>query len=398
MFNHYGYNNISRCITETAHKLQLEEGNVIDILDTFDDYRGIKKYFHESKKEERVANNLNYLSGPSSFTFFKIHGKRVLLLGEYHTNTGLCSDDTMKKSGAYEIQDWIVELCKDNTDKCIDLFTETPKFGRFDSSQLNCNGKTKLKDFHDPLSSILCTLKISAPHIKNLRHHNIDLRKHNTLEFPGTHIYEIAASGKAGDKKKYMVTAANYQAHKVTLLSYLLTLDKSTYAQKTYHAHMKLMHDIYNEPFSIKDAELIESYYFASVEKELNKMDESIITNKQRFLYTLLSIYLQEDMFVGLMIVPMDLYFLARLFIVFGTSASGSSETKFDEHKMQRETNPLGCKNSNVIENAIVYTGAGHTRYYRQFFEQYFNTRPLVVGTSTDKSQCIKLNRFNYFQ
>jgi hypothetical protein len=409
MFNEYSYKDVYECVKQTANKYDVSEDDVLDVLE--ETHKGITRYIKNHTKVSINSVSLNYLSGPNIFVFFNnvsgactgnirdvllkqngtVLGKRVLFLGEHHNIKGVCNDLILKKEGAYEVQDWIVQLCK-STNECIDLFTETP-YGSTIDTIVNCGGRKKISEFPDSMSAIVCKLANLGGTIDNLRHHNIDVRKRGGLLeqngtgllLPGTELYNIVSTNKHDiNYKKYQSIRANYEAHKVRILSYLLTIDKSGYAKTTYHAHLELLFELYGQKFDVQRAEVIEMKYFASAEKELRKMDPAISDNKQRFLYTLLSIYLQQDMFIGLMLPPMDLYFLTRLFI------------KFDENKMGRTVEK--CQNSDVIKNAIIYTGAGHTQIYRSFFEKFFNVQPTLVVGAGGKTQCLKLHQFDYFE
>jgi hypothetical protein len=107
------------------------------------------------------------------------------------------------------------------------------------------------------------------------------------------------------------------------------------------------------------------SIYYKHIDKELLKMDPLIDTNK--FLSTLLEIYLNWPNSTDIVLitdVPMDLYFLSRLFI------------KFDEKKMNR--GPVGCRDPQYteIKNAIVCGGSIHTDIYEKFLMSYFKKEP----------------------
>jgi hypothetical protein len=366
----------------------------------------IKKYVEEYKnRNNHPSRHLQYLSGPSSLTFFtNIAGRRILLLGERHHNKRLCNANILKKRGAYEVQNWLIDVCS-NANTCVDVLTESPyKY----NIKLNCKGATStanntnnanntntnnigntLKDYTNPLYAVTCDLeelKKKGKLPEYMRYHNIDLRRYKDTVFPGTRLYELFVKDVATiNEKEYRNIKNYYDKNKVAIISYLLGIDRSIYARSAYHNVIEMLLSLYGEELNKERNASLEKQYFASIDKEMRKIDEKDIPNKQRFLYTLLDIYLQENMFTSLMVPPMDLYLLLRLFV------------KFDENKMSRTTNPKGCRNSKVINNAIVYTGDAHTRIYRIFLEKYFNVFPsLVVGVG-NKNQCLKLNDFDFF-
>ena len=98
------------------------------------------------------------------------------------------------------------------------------------------------------------------------------------------------------------------------------------------------------------------------IDKELAKMDKSI--DKTKMLETLLDAYMKMQniypYFVLIMQIPMDIYFLSRLFI------------KFDKRKMKTR-GPESCRSAKYrqIKNAIMYGGAAHIMIYVTFFNLY---------------------------
>lgn len=383
--------NIYHCIAIVSRTLNTDIDLILENLSTYEPYKNIRTIVDRYEKSISTPRNISILSGPNTFIFFKdVVGKRILLLGEHHNIRSVCSESILKKPGAYEIQNWLVDICINNDispTPCVDIFTETPYKHRLNLE--SCKPTNTLQNYENPLEAIACKLgklKRSGNLPSNIRHHDIDIRKSGDAYdiFPTTEIYEIANKNNRNGsviigKPIYKIITSNYQAHKVVILSYLLGIDKSLYAATTYRSHVHMLYELYNEPFFKTDAEKLEIRYFATIDKEMSKIDTSII-DKKRFLYTLLGIYLQENMFVALMTIPIDLYFLVRLFV------------KFDKSKMSR--GPHNC-NNDTVQNAIVCVGDEHARFYRLFIEKYFNAIPSIVVVG--KNQCVKLSNFDYF-
>jgi hypothetical protein len=107
--------------------------------------------------------------------------------------------------------------------------------------------------------------------------------------------------------------------------------------------------------------------YYKNIDKEFEKAKRNI--NKERFLTTLVDIYLNSSDLINQIIhsvMSMDVYFLLRLFVVF------------DEKKMKR--GPIGCHDLEYMEmkNVIVYAGGSHIDTYEEFLAKYFKVKPQI--------------------
>lgn len=389
---------IKECVARTSLILKVDEDYVLKVLEHY--YPYIEEYSLSQTRTERVGKSiyscrcLNYLSGPDTFIFFKpqtglLSGKRILLLGEHHNNKTLCSAATLKKEGSYQIQKWLVDICdagRDLSNVCVDVLTESPY--KYDYELKDC-GKKLLQDYRNPLYAITCELnelKKQGNLPKNMRYHNVDLRRYKDRTFPGTKLHDALMKNSSTNTvitndKNYNNIKIYYEKNKISIISYLLGLDRSSFARNTYHKILSLLLGLLNEEFDVDESISLEKDYFELIDKELSKMDKSIIPTEQRrreFLYALLDIYSEENMYTVLMVIPMDLYLLTRIFVVF------------DEDKMYRR-----CEKSRTMNYSIIYTGAAHTRYYRLFLEKFFGVKADV--TVTGKRQCLKLNCFDFF-
>jgi len=382
----YSHSSIYECVLRVANNLHLDEITILNTLEYY--HKDIRKYVEEYKNRiHHPSRHLQYLSGPSSLVFFtNIAGRRILLLGEAHHSRQLCDANILRKKGAYEIQKWLIDICE-NSNTCVDVLTETPY--KHNIKLKECDSNKSLKDYNNPLYAVTCELeklKKTRKLPEYMRYHNVDLRRYKDIVFPSMRLYELFVSNVAiSSDKKYDEIKNYYKKNKVSILSYILSIDRSIYARSAYHYMLSSLLSMYGQELDKEMNSNLEEQYFSSIDKEMNKIDEDTIHNKRRFLYTLLDIYLPQNMFIAMMVVPMDLYLLLRLFV------------KFDENKIHRESNPKGCILSKIVKDAIVYTGSAHSRTYRVFLEKYFNASPSLVIGAGSKSQCLKLNDFDFF-
>src|SRR5437016_863621 len=74
--------------------------------------------------KRQYPRKLQLLSGPFHFAFFPdLLGKRLLLLGETHSDQGFCSSSQcqQKQPGCYEVHTWLRDLALE-APNCLDLF------------------------------------------------------------------------------------------------------------------------------------------------------------------------------------------------------------------------------------------------------------------------------------
>jgi len=85
----YSRGDIYECVSLTANKLNINKDTVLNSLE--EHYEGITHLITDYEKcLNHPSRHLNGLSGPSEFDFFdNVAGKRILLLGEYHSKERL---------------------------------------------------------------------------------------------------------------------------------------------------------------------------------------------------------------------------------------------------------------------------------------------------------------------
>jgi hypothetical protein len=83
--------------------------------------------------------------------------------------------------------------------------------------------------------------------------------------------------------------------------------------------------------------------------------------------------------FLSLIDLPMDIYLLSRLFIIF------------DKKKMNR--GPIGCRDQKYreIKNAIVYIGDMHTKFCTRSFSKDFEVNPKIEIINGIYNKCVEL-------
>lgn len=127
---------------------------------------------------------------------------------------------------------------------------------------------------------------------------------------------------------------------------------------------------------------------FHSIDKGWFKINNKY--NKKAFYTHLLNTYINyedQSVFNAVFSIPMDIYFLLRLFI------------NFDKSKMLR--GPIGCRGEEYAEmkNIIFYGGSYHTGIYIDFLKQHFQTEPkLLIDHRSNDNQCIVFDSpFDFF-
>lgn len=389
----YSKDQIFHCFNKTLRQLNISDNdreNVINILE--EKYEGIKSLLTTENAVPQSGNHPSRsilgLSGPNQFTFFPdIMGKRILLLGEYHTVERVCSDATTHDSNVPEIQNWLVDIVKnappnedikvigDKLPMCVDIFTETP----YKEKSTCTDQDVKLVNFKSPLSAVYCKFHIleQSGHLPNLRHHQADVR---VLKIYNPFIsVEISMRNMPIDRHQTVISklVTVYDKHKREILSYALMINGKN--KKYYFNFIKYAYKLVGLKYNQDEIDVYHQDYFTLIKKELSKMDPSI--DKPKFLNILLEIYMKGfDLFTSLLDFPMDMYILSRIFI------------NFDKTKLR---GPISCQTQDV-QYVICHTGSAHTDIYRLFFENYFNINPTI--NIIQYGQCLKLDKpFDYF-
>jgi hypothetical protein len=133
---------------------------------------------------------------------------------------------------------------------------------------------------------------------------------------------------------------------------------------------------------NLKNVEKWLTIYCNMISKRYEKMDSELGVKLKENLY---NVYIENrnhvfgsdeklDKFFSLVLIPLDVYLLTRLFTNFNDKQDNVYES---------------C--SNVVENAIVLTGSAHTFIYEKLFKLMFNKDPLIHETSISDDRILTL-------
>lgn len=357
--------------------------------------------------------NLKILSGCTSFCFYpNLNGKRILLLGEVHTNEFLCNKNK-NENDVQEVHKYISELIN-NSDQCIDLFIEGNYGNKYTSSQKfidsNISNNNKdLNQYESGLYAVFDKMNYKTSLNKKHRIHNADPRfLYETVN--NKHIkdiFHVNDSFKSSIlnffsrlfdfNSKLNLNKFLDDEIKINIIKYLLNLNDDF---ETFYE----IYNVFNKNISKAELKEYMDLYFKTVKKELNKCSPEMKHKIQNLLFEVY--YEWEDLNFYFLLVDsvMDLYILSRLFMTF------------DKHKMNR--GPSNCRDLkySTVNNAIIYTGTAHTEHYTKFFYKLYNIIPNIYinnifdsdsDSDSDNANykhissqlsCIKFKKpFNYF-
>lgn len=365
------------------------------------------------------CRKVEVLTGPSLFVFFpNIEGKRILLLGEQHTTDYLCGyvyGDTQRyysdnKNGSvclkmkkpanchiYEIQKYLYDLANE-TPECLDLFVEQSYVQKGNEPQKKdfwVDKGSSLRNYFSPLDAVEqifedCYTGDVAKKRKcvsdRLRYHYIDVRKYSEdmLVSPFYTYYQEAAYGENPLPSSTQIDQ-KYEQHKKQIYGYLMSFDTTSEAQHLYYQYVKELFKSAGLTYNDKSSKDYVKHFHQLIRKEFTKM---VKHDRQSIMKKLIDIYGSWDhkdkLWIALMSMPMDLYFISRLFI------------QFDRNKLAR--GPSGCQ-QDEIKNVILYGGSDHVRVYVEFFMSYFNQDPSIyLDQTTSKNQCLIFDQpFDFF-
>ncbi len=339
------------------------------------------------------------LSGPHSLYFYpNVQGKRILLLGDQHTQGDTC----LKKNpgtNVSEVQNWIMELA-DTSPECLDVFVETD----YRSSNAARNLKVRescgdLRSCSSPLSAVVSAfapcIKDNSDCSQNLRYHYIDVRYIKGLikdiegknHFATDQLVDCFARITRNNTEVY--DKVENELGKINMGSvslYRLGIRRDSKDRKEFNSFSRFLCKVSK---NICDEKICDETYLNNynkmVWKILAKEIEKLTLDGNKFITTLYSLY--EYKFEHILMTTMDVYFIARLF------------SKFDLAKMERS--PVGCRNHRYgeIKNAVIYAGAGHIDIYNRFIQKYFDLKPSISISPEGKNQCMIFDRpFDYFK
>lgn len=367
------------------------------------------KYMDEIKLDP--SRKINVISGPSSFYYYpNVIGKKILLLGETHDIKNVCKDNycagKTSTCNSFEVHDWIYQLAL-HAPQCLDIFVEE---AYYDVQ----SGGNKLNTYAAPLLAVRDKFKHIKPKyakegdvpLSSVRYHNMDIRNFLGVSSP----FVEMAHTKGGALKYAMGRVPSEYKSKdsmKTIITCLMGCNRNMVAQKMFYGFvMNLSISIENykigkgvadpiydmEEWSYDKLSEINNYirqYDIQIQKEMKKVLPYI--SLEKFCQTLSLVYMNYigddwNKFIHILIMlPMDMYVLLRLFI------------KYVPTKLDR--GPINCQSKTYEENknVIIYAGALHIEIYKDFILKYFVIAP-TIGHNKTPEQCIELeNPFDFF-
>jgi hypothetical protein len=228
--------------------------------------------------------------------------------------------------------------------ECLDIFAET--------SYLNPHRDIDLYHFANNCKNIQKTLE-------NIRYHDIDVRSIYDIN-KQLHKYPLT---EILDRPLFRRTLI--QLDPTHIIEFFLTGD-----MKLFGEYNKFMSELYVvapdvDPSSYEKWGVI---YAEMITRRISKLAHNYDRFKEAMYKTI-----QSNKTHILVRLPMDIYFLMRLF------------TRFHNKRM---TDSSVCKTD--IKNCIIYSGQAHSYFYIEFLNNYFGTEPDYVS-ETFNYQCINL-------
>ena len=317
------------------------------------------------------------------------------MLGEYHKIDKICSYKNIHNDYIYEIQDWLHDLSLISP-QCLDVFVEEPyHLSEFSGEQKG----DRLIDYPFPLLAVEDKM-IPAKNVSDrLRYHYVDTRLYydvdNDYPSPLNDLFfehDTDGHNYCKDAKMLKMTSKHNQ-HKYEIISYISGYNRSKINRMFYELYTADIFAIRGKIYDPSKYKKYMDHYFNLVDKEISKMDKKY--TREKFYKTLLSVY--NDMSGGDLcdfhfVIPMDVYVLSRLLMVF------------DVTKMKK--GPKGCQDDKYskIENMIFYGGSYHARIYMKFFRDFFGQEPTIyidhdhVDLPDESDQCLVFEKpFNFF-
>ncbi len=337
------------------------------------------------------SRQLQKLSGTYQFVYFNnILGKRLLFLGEQHSNTGICDQVKITRIPIYELHQWLFDLSTQSPE-CLDLFVEHSYLTS--ESQIGGQLLHPLSKYQSSLTAIKSIFSQchtwSSQNKMNcvsdrLRYHYVDLRGFKSVSKSSLLDWYLTLGTSILYKYQFKPAPKEFKI----LLEYVLGMNREVDAQFAYESLMLQLSKKISTLFSLSKSRQYMTIYWKLIDKETAKLDPRI--DRTKFFQILLDIYFKrgtQKLLNSLFIIPQDVYFLLRLFI------------RFDTKKMSRGPALCQSQDNQQIKNGIFHGGGAHTKIYIEFIQQYFNTSPLINIVQDINNQCITLSEpFDFFQ
>lgn len=316
------------------------------------------------------------ISGINSLMYYKDLGKRILLLGETHSTEGMCKQPT---KNIVEISKYVKKLADEiPDDECLDLFFEGTYKKIFDTTEDSGLSITRNKLIESSLGDPM-----------RIRVHHTDLRFFSRAIYPVVFFLDSFAKTKSDIPQAFQNLLPENELFNI--IDYLLIIN-----QEENRKYFLKLFEIFNESTTDKISEnSIKSWekrYFKTINKELNKLDQSLMTKE--ILLSYLSVTYRQitdkissitkdeyaKVMVLLLALPMDVYNLSRMFIRF--------DNKY-----------RNVCNKPTVDNVIIYTGSLHTIIYEHFFNITFGINPIIRHVNTSiVNLCLSVPEFDFWK
>lgn len=327
------------------------------------------------------------ISGINSLIHYKSINKRILLLGEAHHGNNECGPIY---KNAVDVSAYIAELIEQiPQDECLDIFLE----GTYKNplSFPTESGLRRIKQVLNKtfLSSFLESIKLKEK--KKLRIHHVDPRAlldDRSWIWNSWNFYEVPRVPVMFEDSESQFRALISKSDLRRAIDYLLTINQE---ENIFYFH-KIFKVFEELGFEINDVNFWEESYFKIINKELGKLDKTIIS-RETLISNLKDTYEHiifnrpegfdsgdefDELFGLLVMVPMDVYTLSRMFVKFNKQG--------------------GSCNKSTVDNIIIHSGNAHTLIYEHFLNTLFGIQPEVRETNKFVDDlCLLVPKFNFW-
>jgi hypothetical protein len=311
---------------------------------------------------------LSELKGIHTFELFRVLScdMKLLLLGEIHKEPR-CSETHSS------VANWLSNLVT-NPDECIDLFVEE----RYKRVKENPIRGTFMKvnsigDVSELFASCRLGINDRLQLCDYVRYHYVDIRR----IFPR----EAAGAKPSNELIRLAIRTQNVnftnEYDRQVVVNFYLGFERSGWELfQKYIDQLKPTEEPLNHAAILKEVQ--EVWNLIDRQAKKTRLDWERVKEIVREYAN------QATRLLSVMSLGMDMFLIARIF------------AQFPSEKMHRS--PSMCKKNPTIKNAIVLSGANHSRNLRNILKNYFQEDLVQFLSITSAEQCIKFNLpFDFF-
>lgn len=320
------------------------------------------------------------ISGINRFVYYKFLNKRILLLGEIHENLG-CKSSV---HNVISIKNYLYSLIPNiPKDTCLDLFLE----GSYKEilRKDNVSNLFLIRTDFEKKKFYKFRLHHTDPRYMMIHFYLGDISSKKIVFSYAKDVYEIISLlDNQYIKEKF--TASVSESDLTNAIDYLLHIN----TEENRECFLKIFRT-YAEIERFYDLSAILSWekeYFKIINKEMSKLDTSMIT-KETLISNLSSTYKYikdtsvdnryEELMLLVLTVPMDVYTLTRMFIKF-------------------EEKPNSICALPTVDNVIVYSGAQHSIIYEHFLKITFEEPKIKSVSESENDLCVSIPKFDFWK